>query len=149
KLDPARELHRIAAVAQTDSRRLAIGCGACERIAQSADFCASAEIPALFRHEVDSGGAREAGRCAVLVTLLEVDAGTIGEPAFNSRDEVALADLRAVVCPLVVQRIVQVHVGQVGKEKSGSDFSAGPKVPVGSFALDAKPFRQAIGAARA
>src|SRR5262249_18308604 len=126
KLDPARELHRIAAVAQVDSGSLAIGCGAGQRVAQLADLRAAAETPALFRHEVASGGAREAGRCAVLVTLLEVVAGTIGEPAFFSRDEVPLADRRAVVLPLVVQRIVQVETGRVRIEERGAELSAGP-----------------------
>src|SRR5207247_11422868 len=80
RLDAARELRLIAPVANADSSRLAIGRSAGLRVAQRADLRAAAEIPALFRHEVDSGGAREAGLPAVLVTLLEVDAGAVGEP---------------------------------------------------------------------
>ena len=60
-LDRARELHLIQAVAHADSSRLAIGLGAGLRVAQRAELRAAAEIPALFRHEVDSGGVREAG----------------------------------------------------------------------------------------
>src|SRR5262249_13568341 len=87
-LDPARELRLIAAISQFDSSRLAIGRGAGQRIAQFADLRAAAEIPALFRHEVDSRCACEAGLSAVLVALLEVDAGAVGEPSFHARYQV-------------------------------------------------------------
>src|SRR5690349_10439707 len=96
KLDPARELHLVAAIANLDSRRVAIGGRAGQRVAQRADFRAAAEIPTFFRHEVDSSGAREAGLAAVLITLLGVDTGTVGEPSFHPRDQVALAKLHAV-----------------------------------------------------
>src|SRR5262249_6185510 len=110
ELDAARELRLVAAVANADSGRVAIGCCAGLRVAQLADLVAAAEIRALFGHEVDSGGAREAGLPAVLVTLLEVDAGGVGEPSLHPGDQVALADLYAVIRPLVFQRIVQVEI---------------------------------------
>src|SRR5262249_52433861 len=79
-LDPAGELHRVPAVAQTDPGRLAIGLRVGLRIVQRADLRAGAEIPALSFHEVDSGGVRETGqRVTVMVALLDVDAGTVGE----------------------------------------------------------------------
>src|SRR5439155_26910550 len=115
---------------------------------QIADLGAAAEIPALFRHEVDSGGAREAGLSAALVTLLEVNAGTVGESSLHARDQVALAYLRAVVRPLIFQCIVQVEIGQVGIEKTGADLSAATEVPIGSFPVDPEAFRQPIGATR-
>src|SRR5262249_13287123 len=96
-LDPARKLRFIAAIAQADSTGLAIGRGTGKRVAQLADLRAAAEIPALFGHEVDSGGARQAGRPAVLVALLGVDAGTVGEPSLHSRSQVALAGQHAAV----------------------------------------------------
>src|SRR5262249_15824291 len=99
----ARELHLIATVAHADSRSPAIGRGAGLRVAQLADLRAAAEIPALFRHEVDSGGTREAGLSAVLVTLLEVDPAAVAEPSLHPPDQIALADVHAVVRPLVFQ----------------------------------------------
>src|SRR5207244_6349220 len=149
-LDRARELHLIQAVAHADSTRPAIGLGAGLRVAKPAELRASAEIPALFRHEVDSGGVREAGlRVAALVTLLEVDAGGVGEPSFLPRDQVAPADSLAVVRALVFERIVQVEIGPIGIQEAGAELSAGPEVPVGSLPVDPEAFRQAIGAARA
>src|SRR5437867_12971769 len=97
-LDRARELHFIQAIAHSDSTRLAIGLGGGLRVAQLAELRAAAEIPALFRHEVDSGGVREAGqRPAVLVTVIDVDAGAVGEPSLLPPDKVAAADTLAVV----------------------------------------------------
>src|SRR5439155_8852924 len=110
---------------------------------ERAEFRAAAEIPAFFRHEVDTGGAREAGqRPAVLVTLLEVDAGTIGEPSLHARDQVASTGSHAVVRPLVFQRVVHVKIGPVRIEEVGAEFSGGPEVSIGGLAADPETFRQ-------
>src|SRR5262249_29230211 len=101
-------LHLIPAVAHADSSRLALGLGAGLRVAQLAELRAAAEVPALFRHEVDSGGVREtAERPAILVTLLDVGAGAIREPSLLPVahisllllpvDQVAPADRQAVL----------------------------------------------------
>src|SRR5262249_6213474 len=92
-LNPARKLRLIAAIAQFDSSRLAIRRGAAQRIAKFADLRTAAKIPVFFRHEVNSGCAREASLAAVLVTLLEVYAGAVGESSLHPRGQVALADL--------------------------------------------------------
>src|SRR5690242_2164953 len=77
-LDATRELNLFPAVAQADSRRLAIGFSARLGVAQLPKLGAGSEIPALFRHKVDSRGVREAGhRPAILVSLLDIDAGAI------------------------------------------------------------------------
>src|SRR5262249_54585235 len=101
------------------------------------------------RHEVDSGGAREAGLPAALIALLEVHAGAVGESSLHSGNQVSLADLRAVVRALVFQRVVEIKIGQIGIEKGGADFSTRPEVSVGSLSVDLETFRQAIRAARA
>src|SRR5262249_9946764 len=130
-LDPAGELRLFAAVAQFDSRRLAVGRGAGKPITKLADLRAAAEVPVFFRHEVDSGGAREAGLSAALIALLEVHAGAVGESSLHSGNQVSLADLRAVVRALVFQRVVEIKIGQIGIEKGGADFSTRPEVSVG------------------
>ena len=92
----------------------------------------------------------EAGqRIAVLITLLDVDAGAVGESSFLARDQVTPADSLAVVRPLVFQRIVQVEIGPVRIEEAGADLSAGPEVAIGSLPVNPEAFRQAVGAARA
>src|SRR5215470_15784268 len=106
----------------------------------------------LFRREVDSGGVRKAAQGpAILVTLLDVDTGSVGEPRLCARDQVALAATKqqAVVCPLVFQRIVQVVASLLGIDKASADLSAGSEVSVGSLPVDPEAFRQAIGAAKA
>src|SRR5579883_2227472 len=147
--DPARKLQLPAAIAQADSRRFAIGRGAGQRVAQLADLRAAAEIPAFSRHEIDSGGTRKAGLSAVLVTLLEINIGTVGESSLDPRCQVALAELHAVVGPLVFQRIVHVDTGQVGKEVAGAELSAGLELSFGGFAVDTEAFRQPIRTAQA
>ena len=93
---------------------------------------------------------RETGqRPVVLVTLLEVDAGTIGEAPFRARDQVAPTDSPAVVSPLVFQRIVQVKTGPPGIQIVGADSAAEPEVPVGNLGVDLEAVRRAIGTARA
>src|SRR5215472_12507975 len=153
KLDGARELYLIQAVAHVDSGGLAIGRGAGLRVEQFAELRAAAEIPVLFGHKVDSGRAREAAlRGASLITLLGVDAGAVAQPRLHARDQVAPAaamDQLIVVRPLVFQRIVQVKTGPLGIEKAGADLSAGTQVSVGRLTIDAEAFRQAIGAAQA
>src|SRR5882762_6599301 len=152
KLNRARELQFRQAVAHADARRLAIGLGAGLRVARLADFCVATEIPAFFRREVDSGGVSEAaqGR-AILVTLLDVDTGGVGESRLHARDQVPLAAAKqqAVIGALVFQRIVQVKAGPLGIEKASADLTAGSQVPVGRLAVDPEAFRQAIGAAQA
>src|SRR6185503_1793501 len=149
-LDRARELHRIHAVAHADSGRLAIGLGAGLRIAQRAELRAGPDVPALLLHEVDPGGVREAGqRPGVLVALLDVDAGAVGEPSLHARDQVAPAGIQAVVRPLVFERIVQVQTGLLGDQETGADPGAGPEVSVGHLRVELEALRRAIGAARA
>src|SRR5215469_1370080 len=86
-----------------------------------------------------------------MVTLLDVDAGAVGEPRLRARDQGTLAapEEQTVVHPLVFQRIVQVNIGSLGIKKAGADLSAGPELSVGSLPVDPKAFRQAIGAAGA
>src|SRR5438445_240333 len=151
-LDRARELHLMQAVAHADPGRLAIGLGAGVRVAQLAELRAAAEIPALFRREVDSSGVSKAAQGPpILVTLLDVDTGGVGEPRLRARNQVALAAAKqlAVVRPLVFQRIVQVKTGALGIEKASADLSAESEVSVGGFPVDPEAFRQAIGAAYA
>src|SRR5262249_26485910 len=127
--------------------------GAGLRVDQLAELRATAEIPVFFAHEVDSGGVREAAlRCTSLVTLLEVNAGAVGEPRLHARYQVAPAaavDQLIVVRRLVFKRIVQVKAGPLGIEKGGADLSAGTQVSVGRLTIDPEAFRQAIGAAQA
>src|SRR6267142_2315680 len=87
----------------------------------------------------------------ILVTLLDVDTGSVGEPRLRARDQVALAAVKQqpVVCPLVFQRIVQVITGPLGIEKASADLSTGSEVSVGRLPVDPEAFRQAIGAAHA
>src|SRR5260370_18037377 len=109
-------------------------------------------MPALFGREVDSGGVSESAQgSAILVTLLDVDTGSVGEPHLRARDQVALAAVKQqpVVCPLVFQRIVQVITGPLGIEKARADLSTGSEVSVGRLPVDPEAFRQAIGAAHA
>src|SRR6266498_2883823 len=84
-----------------------------------------------------------------MVTLLEVDAGTVGEPRLRARDQVAPTDLLAIVRPLVFQRIVQVKTGPLGNQIFGANFAAEPKVPIGNLRVDSVALRREIGAARA
>src|SRR2546425_5458868 len=88
---------------------------------------------------------------SILVTLLDVDTGGVGEPRLRARDQVALAAAKqlAVVRPLVFQRIVQVKTGPLGIEKASADLSARSEVSVGRLTVDPEAFRQAIGAAHA
>src|SRR5438552_12048662 len=88
---------------------------------------------------------------SILVTLLDVDTGGVGEPRLRARNQVALAAAKqlAVVRPLVFQRIVQVKTGALGIEKASADLSAESEVSVGGFPVDPEAFRQAIGAAYA
>src|SRR5512137_367449 len=94
-LDPARELHFSQAVAHADPSRLAIGLGAGLRVSQFAELRAAAEIPVLLRREVDSRGVSKAAQGRpILVTLLDVDTGCVGEPRLRARDQVALAAVK-------------------------------------------------------
>src|SRR5437773_11978604 len=88
---------------------------------------------------------------SILVTLLDVDTGGVGEPRLRARDQVALAAAKqlAVVRPLVFKRIVQVITGPLGIEKASPDLAAGSEVSVGRLPIDPEAFRQAIGAAHA
>src|SRR6266849_9760337 len=143
-LDPARELHFSQAVAHADPGRLAIGLGAGLRVAQFAELPAAAEIPALLRREVDSGGVSEAAQGRpILVTLLDVDTGGVGEPRLRARNQVALAAAKhlAIVRPLVFQRIVQIKTGALGIEKASADLSAESEVSVGRLPVDPEAFR--------
>src|SRR5258707_8613266 len=152
ELDRARELQLSQAVAHAEPCRLAIGLGAGLRVAQFAELRAAAEIPMLFRREVDSGGVSEAAQGpTILVTLLDVNTGSVGEPRLHARDQAALAATKqeAVVCPLVFQRIVQVIPSLLGIEKACSDLSTGPELSVGGLPVDPEAFRQAIGATHA
>src|SRR5215470_17873187 len=152
KLDRARELQRCHAIAHADPCRLAIGLGARLRVAQFTDLHAAAEIPAFFRREVNSGGVSESSEgTAILVTLLNVDTGSVGEPRLRTSNQVALAATKqqSVVHPLVFQRIVQVITSLLGIEKASTDLSAGSEVSVGRLPVDPEGFRQAIGAAHA
>src|SRR2546428_5297453 len=151
-LDRARELYLIQPVAHAHPGRLAIGLGAGLRVAQLAELRVASQIPALFRREVDSSGVSKAAQGPpILVTLLDVDTGGVGEPRLRARNQVALAAAKqlAVVRPLVFQRIVQVKTGALGIEKASADLSAESEVSVGGFPVDPEAFRQAIGAAYA
>src|SRR5256712_12110611 len=88
---------------------------------------------------------------SILVTLLDVDTGGVGEPRLRARDQVALTAAKqlAVVRPLVFQRIVQIKTGPLGIEKASAGLSAGSEVSVGGFPVNPEAFRQAIGAAYA
>src|SRR5260370_18680716 len=88
---------------------------------------------------------------AILVTLLDVDTGSVGEPRLHARDQVALsaAKQQPVVCPLVFQRIVQVITGPLGIEKARADLSTGSDGSVGRLPVDPEAFRQARGATHA
>src|SRR5215472_9362611 len=101
------------------------------RVAQLADLRTGAEIPVLFRRKVNSGGVSEAaqGR-AILVTLLDVDTRSVGEPGLRARDQVASAAVKQlpVVCPLVFQRIVQVKAGSLRIQKASADLSGRAEV---------------------
>src|SRR5258706_199762 len=102
--------------------------------------------------QVDSDDVRESAHDhAILVTLLDVDTGSVGEPSLHARDQVALAAAKQqpVVCLLVFKRIVQVITGPLGIEKASPDLAAGSEVSVGRLPVDPEAFRQAIGAAHA
>src|SRR6266705_4170490 len=106
----------------------------------------------FFRREVDSGGVSESAQgSAILVTLLDVDTGSVGEPRLRARDQIALAPAKQqpVVCPLVFKRIVRVIAGPLGIEIASADLSTGSEVSVGRLPVDPEAFRQAIGAAYA
>jgi len=79
---------------------------------------------------------------AILVTLLDVDTGSVGEPRLHARDQVALAAVKQqpVVCLLVFKRIVQVITGPLGIEKASPDLAAGSEVSVGRLPVDRKRF---------
>src|SRR5258708_25681401 len=152
ELDRARELQLSQSIAHAEPCRLAMGLSSGLRVAQLADLGAAAEIPMLFRREVDSGGVSVAAQgAAILVALLDVDAGSVGELRLRARDQVALAATKqqSVVRPLVFQRIVQVITSLVGIEKGSADLSARSEVSVGRFSVDPEAFREAIGAAHA
>src|SRR5258705_7912329 len=152
KLDRARELQLSQAIAHAEPCRLAIGLGAGQGVAQFANLRAAAEIPMLFRREVDSGSVSEAAQgAAILVALLDVDAGSVREPRLCARDQVALAATKqqSVVRPLVFQRIVQVITSLLRIEKASANLSPGSEVSVGRLPVDPEAFRQAIGAAHA
>src|SRR6266481_10141743 len=87
----------------------------------------------------------------ILVTLLDVDTGSVGEPRLRAKDQVALAAAKQqpVVRLLVFQRIVQVITGPLGRKKASPDLSAGSEVSVGRLPVDPEMLRQAIGAAHA
>src|SRR5258708_33610345 len=87
----------------------------------------------------------------ILVTLLDVDTGSVGEPRLRARAQIALAPVKQqpVVCPLVFQRIVQVITGPLGIKIASADLSTGSEVSVGRLPVNPEAFRQAIGAAHA
>src|SRR5712692_3804711 len=87
----------------------------------------------------------------ILVALLDVDTGGVGEPRLRPRDQVALAAAKqlAVVRPLVFQQIVHVKTGPLGIEIASADLSTGSEVSIGRLPIDPEAFRQAIGAAHA
>src|SRR5258708_25100305 len=105
----------------------------------------------LHRSLGTRGASQAAGGAAILVALLDVDAGSVREPRLCARGQVALAATKqqSVVRPLVFQRIVQVITSLVGIEKGSADLSARSEVSVGRFPVDPEAFRQAIGAAHA
>src|SRR5262252_217047 len=151
-LNCARELHLIQAVAHVDPGRFTVGFGPGLRVAQLADLRAAAEIPAVFRGDVDSGCVSKPAQVrTILVTLLDVDTGGVGEPRPRTRDQAAPAAVKqlAVVHPLVFERIVEVEAGPLGIEKASADLSTGSEVSVGRLTVDLEAFRQTIGAARA
>src|SRR5258707_14669817 len=86
---------------------------------------------------------------SILVTLLDVDTGSVGEPHLRARDQVALAAVkqRPVVWPLVFQRIVQVIAGPLGIEETRANLSTASEVAVGRLSVDPEALRQAIAAA--
>src|SRR5437879_11885083 len=106
----------------------------------------------LFRREVDSGGVSEAAQgAAILIALLDVDAGSVREPRLRARDQVALAATKeqSVVRRLVFKRIDVVVTSLVGIEKGSANLSARSEVSVGRFTVDPDASRQAQGAASA
>ena len=147
----ARQLHRFHAVTQADSGRLAIGRRTGQRIAQRADLRIGADVPVLSRHELDAGGVRQTGqRPAVLVTLLEVDAGAVGEPRLRRRKPGCPGELAGRRRP-----------ARSPAHSSGRGWSARntgswcrvlpptPEVAVGHLPVDLEAFRRTIRAARA
>ena len=73
-----------------------------------------AEIQVVGHREVDSHCMRQTrGNVTMDVSLLHVDAGTVGVTTLEARCQIALAGLDAVICALVLEDITAIEVGGI------------------------------------
>src|SRR5258708_37539922 len=100
----------------------------------------------LHRSLGTRGASQAAGGAAILVALLDVDAGSVREPRLCARDQVALAATKqqSVIRPLVFQRIVAVRTSLVGIEEGSAEFATRCEASVRLCPVGPAATRQAI-----